>query len=237
MRASGVHWDRPAAPCICMARSMISHTRAGTMAFTALTHTRASALPISSMALAARSTISRMASISIRARAMASVLPPSLARGRPKASRLRPRTHISSRARSAAPMERMQWWMRPGPRRSWEISKPRPSPSSTLPSGTRTSRNRMCMWPWGESSSPSTCMGPTISTPGASMGTRICDCWRWGGASGLVRTMTMSSLQRGSPAPLMKNFSPSITHSPPSRTARVATLRASEEAAPGSVMA
>jgi len=38
--------------------------------------------------------------------------------GLPNASRLRPRSTISCSAFSAAPMDRMQWWMRPGPRRS-----------------------------------------------------------------------------------------------------------------------
>ena len=46
---------------------MMAHTRSGTIAFTALTHTRASALPIVSIAFAARSTMSRIDSISTRA--------------------------------------------------------------------------------------------------------------------------------------------------------------------------
>ena len=53
-----------------MAWSMIWQTRSGTMALTTLTHTRASALPMMSMALAAFSTIRRMASISMRALAI-----------------------------------------------------------------------------------------------------------------------------------------------------------------------
>jgi hypothetical protein len=40
--------------------------------------------------------------------------------------------HISSSARSAAPIVRMQWWMRPGPEAPWAISKPRPSPSEQV---------------------------------------------------------------------------------------------------------
>ena len=123
--------------------------------------------------------------------------------GLPKALRLRPRSTMSCSARSAAPMERMQWWMRPGPRRSWLISKPRPSPSRMFSFGTRTSVSRMCMWPWGASSWPKTCIGPTTSTPGVSIGTRICDCCRCAAASGLVRTMQIMILQRGSPAPEM----------------------------------
>jgi hypothetical protein len=35
------------------------------------------------------------------------------------------------------------------------------------------------------------------------IGTRICDCWNCGEASGLVLTMTIMILQRGSPAPEM----------------------------------
>ena len=117
--ASGVHCDTPVAPWIWIASSMISHTRLGTIAFTALTHTRASALPMRSIALAAFSTMRRIASISMRALATTSVFLPSEMIGLPNASRLRPRVTISSSARSAAPIERMQWWMRPGPRRSW----------------------------------------------------------------------------------------------------------------------
>ena len=118
-----------------MASSMIWQTRSGTIALTALTHTRASALPMTSIALAARSTIRRIASISMRALAITSVFLPRRASGLPNASRLRPRRTISSSAFSAAPIERMQWWMRPGPRRTWEISKPRPSPSSMFAVG------------------------------------------------------------------------------------------------------
>ena len=59
------------------------------------------------------------------------------------------------------------------------------------------------MCPWGASSWPNTSIGPTTSTPGVSIGTRICDCWRCGAASGLVRTMQIMILQRGSPAPEM----------------------------------
>ena len=45
------------------------------------------------------------------------------------------RRTISASASSAAPMVRMQWWMRPGPRRPCAISNPRPSPSSRLVGG------------------------------------------------------------------------------------------------------
>jgi long-chain acyl-CoA synthetase len=54
--------------------------------------------------------------------------------------------------RSATPIARMQWWMRPGPRRPWAISKPRPSPSRMFEAGTRTFSNRISQWPCGASS-------------------------------------------------------------------------------------
>ena len=65
--ASGVHCEMPVAPCIWIAWSMIRQTRSGTMALTMLTQTRASWLPSTSIALAAFSTIRRIASISMRA--------------------------------------------------------------------------------------------------------------------------------------------------------------------------
>ena len=203
MRASGVCCDTPSAPCIWIAWSMILQTRSGTMALTMWIQMRASWLPRTSIALAAFSTIRRMASISMRARLMISILPPSWTSGLPNASRVRPRVTIRSSAFSAEPMARMQWWIRPGPRRSWLISKPRPSPSSMFSFGTRTLSKMMCMWPCGASGSPNTCCGPMIFTPGASVGTRICDWRRFGGPSGSVCTMVIMILQRGSPAPEM----------------------------------
>ena len=49
-----------------------------------------------------------------------------------KATRDCTRAQSSASARSATPMVRMQWRMRPGPRRPCATSKPRPSPSSRL---------------------------------------------------------------------------------------------------------
>ena len=88
---------------------MISQTRIGTIALTALTQTRASALPSSSIAFAAVSTIRRIDSISIRALASVSTLRPKLEIRFPNASRDKPRLAINSSAFSAAPTERMQW--------------------------------------------------------------------------------------------------------------------------------
>src|SRR4029453_3854601 len=70
----------------------------------------------------------------------------------PNRRRLWERLHSSSRARSATPIWRMQWWMRPGPSRPWAISKPRPSPSRMLDAGTRTFSKSTSPWPWGASS-------------------------------------------------------------------------------------
>jgi hypothetical protein len=114
----------PAAPCIWMAWSMIWQQRSGTMAFTALTHTRASALPRVSIALAASAPSGAWPRSRCGPGEMTSMFLPRFASFLPKASRLMPRSTIISMARSAAPMERMQWWMRPGPRRTCEISKP-----------------------------------------------------------------------------------------------------------------
>ena len=66
---------------------MILQTCSGTMALTMWIQTRASRLPSTSIALAAFSTIRRMASISIRARLTISRLPPSWMIGLPNATR------------------------------------------------------------------------------------------------------------------------------------------------------
>ncbi|MNO09347.1 hypothetical protein D3C81_2324480 [compost metagenome] len=58
---------------------------------------------------AAFSVSRRAMSISMRESAILSTLPPSRARGRPKAVRSTERLHINSSARSAMPTERMQW--------------------------------------------------------------------------------------------------------------------------------
>ena len=70
----------------------------------------------------------------------------------PKAVRDWRRRHIRPSASSAAPMVRIQWWIRPGPRRPCAISKPLPSPSSRFSAGTRTSLMLISMWPCGASS-------------------------------------------------------------------------------------
>src|SRR5436305_361436 len=109
-------------------------------------------LPATSIIHAAFSVSRRAWSIMQRASAMRSCVTVCAATGLPKATRRLARLHISSSERSARPIRRMQWWMRPGPSRPWAISKPRPSPRSMLPAGTRTSSKRISAWPFGASS-------------------------------------------------------------------------------------
>ena len=58
---------------------------------------------------------------------------------------------VLSRHRWAIPTLVMAYWKRPGPRRPWAISKPRPSPRIMFSSGTRTSWKANSPWPPGES--------------------------------------------------------------------------------------
>ena len=78
-------------------------------------------------------------SVSIRDLAMKSWMNCFSASFEPKASRSLARLHIISIARSQLPIARMQWWIRPGPRRSWAITKPAWRGPSRLASGTRQS--------------------------------------------------------------------------------------------------
>ena len=90
---------------------------------------RAWRLPTVSISQAAFSVSSRAISISMRDSAIQSWMLARVASGCPKVTRETARSHIASSARSAAPIARMQWWMRPGPRRAWAIMKPSPSPA------------------------------------------------------------------------------------------------------------
>ena len=182
--------------------------------------------------------VSRRAwSMATRHSAMRSRLPPRSIRGLRKAVRAKPRWIANSSDFSAAPMQRMQWWMRPGPRRPWAISKPRPGPEMKLPMGTRTLWKCTSPWPWGSSYSPNTGSMRWISTPGVSMGTSTMECWWWRSLlSSGVRAMKMPILQRGSPTPDDHHFLPFRTMWSPSITAVAAMLVASDEATSGSVM-
>ena len=54
--------------------------------------------------------------------------------------------HIVSNTRSQIPIQRMQWWILPGPSRSWAIKNPAPSAPSRLATGTRTFVYRISEW-------------------------------------------------------------------------------------------
>ena len=168
------------------------------------TQMRASRLPSTSIALAAFSTIRRMASISMRAREMISMLPPSLTSCLPKASRDRPRLTIRSSAFSAWPMERMQWWMRPGPEAHLaDLEAAAFAQQHVLLGHAHVVEDDVHVAVRRVVFAEHVHRRRGSSRPGVSLGTRICDCCLCGGASGLVRTMVIMILQRGSPAPEM----------------------------------
>mmetsp|Transcript_116982 Transcript_116982/g.331442 ORF Transcript_116982/g.331442 Transcript_116982/m.331442 type:complete len:242 (-) Transcript_116982:374-1099(-) len=157
------------------------------------------------------------------------------ARSFPKAVRLCARWIIASRACSAVPMVRMQWWIRPGPRRPCAISKPRPSPRIMFVTGTRTSSKTISAWSW---TWPKTARGRTMVTPLECRGTRIIECWPWSdSAVPLVRPIRTKILHSGRQAPLMYHLCPLMTYSSPSRWRVVLMFVASLLATPGSVIA
>ena len=84
-------------------------------------------------------TSSRAWSIAMRASAMRSRLPPRLSERLAERRALSAALDRPARAPPRpAPMQRMQWWMRPGPSRPWAISKARPGP----PMSSRAARAR-----------------------------------------------------------------------------------------------
>mmetsp|Transcript_61769 Transcript_61769/g.147051 ORF Transcript_61769/g.147051 Transcript_61769/m.147051 type:complete len:296 (-) Transcript_61769:138-1025(-) len=168
---------------------------------------------------------------------MSSRTDPCFESGCPNATRESTRRQCRASARSASPINRMQWWMRPGPRRPCAISNPRPSPSSRLLAGTSTSLKRTSACPWGASSNPKTESGRTTFTPGASKGTSTIDCCRCLGALRSVFPMKMHVLQRGSMAPDVHHLRPFSLYPSPSRAIVEVMFVASDEATSGSVMA
>ena len=150
--ASGVSWLTPAAPNACTASSMIFSAMFGAFTLIIAISALAALLPalsIRSAALRHSSRVHRSRSAPRRPAA-----PRCCARQifLPNATRLCSRLHISSSASSAAPIVRMQWWMRPGPSRPCAISKPLPSPSRRLDGATRTLSSLISMCPCGASS-------------------------------------------------------------------------------------
>ena len=136
--ASGKYCVTPAAPWTWMARSITLSAMFGMATLMPEISVAADLLPTVSMRWAVRSTYSRAMSISMRDSAIQSWMSPFWATRVPKVDRCSERSTMYSRARSATPIARMQWWMRPGPRRAWEMAKPPPSSPSRLSAGTRT---------------------------------------------------------------------------------------------------
>src|SRR5690348_6774062 len=136
--ASGKSWLTPPPPCAWMARSITHCAIAGVTILIAWISACAPLLPTVSISHAVLSTSSRACSIRTLDSAIQSWITPCSARGLPNAVRLTARRHMSSRARSAAPISRMQWWMRPGPSRACAIANPVPSPEIRFSRGTRT---------------------------------------------------------------------------------------------------
>jgi hypothetical protein len=122
-----------------MARSMIFSAMFGIATLMPEISVAADLLPTVSMRWAVRRTYSRHMSISMRASAIQSWISPLWATDEPNVVRVSARFTMSSSARSATPIVRMQWWMRPGPSRACDSAKPSPSPPSRLSAGTRTS--------------------------------------------------------------------------------------------------
>ncbi len=135
--ASGVSSVIPRLPWTWIARSSTSITMLAATTLIAEICWRAARLPSVSIFQAAKRVSRRAWSISIREAAIASWTNCLSASGPPKATRSLARRHIISSARSAVPIARMQWWMRPGPSRSWAIAKPPPRSPSRLAAGTR----------------------------------------------------------------------------------------------------
>ena len=100
--------------------------------------TRASRCPCRSIFQAACNTIRRAASIEARDSAIHCWTVCRVASGLPGAiSRSAECRHIISKARSQMPIQRMQWWMRPGPSRSCAMTNPAPRAPSRFAAGTR----------------------------------------------------------------------------------------------------
>jgi len=115
-----------------MARSATVCAICGATTLMAAIRSLATLLPWRSIMSAAFSVSRRACSISQNERATSWRMLPCSANLRPKATRVSTRRHIDSSARWAWPMERMQWWMRPGPSRPWAISKPLPGPQDEV---------------------------------------------------------------------------------------------------------
>ena len=168
--ASGQSSDTPAAPNAWMARSI---TVVASRAATDLDGGDLDPAPFAptvSISHAAFIVSRRACSISMRDSAISAWIVPWSAIGWPNATRCCVRSHISRSAFSAMPMARMQWWIRPGPRRACAIANPPPSSPRRYSAGMRTSSKRVSQWP-PPASWPNTGSERTTVTPGVSKGT------------------------------------------------------------------
>ena len=119
---------------------MILSAMLGAATLIAAISVRACLLPTVSISQAVFSVSSRIISSSMRASAIQSRMFDAARDRLAERHALGARAaQSSSSARSAAPIVRMQWWMRPGPRRAWLMRKPSPSPAMRFSAGTRTS--------------------------------------------------------------------------------------------------
>ena len=179
--ASGKSWDSPPAPCTWIALSRISWTTFGVAILIAWISVCAPRLPTVSISQAVLSTSSRSCSTATRDSAIQSRTTPCSASGLPKATRPSARSHISSMARSATPIARMQWWIRPGPSRAWAMAKPvalladqvRRRHPDVLEARARRGRRAR-----GRRTRSTVIGRDRPSSPGVSRGTRIIDCCR-----------------------------------------------------------
>ena len=146
-RASGKSLHIPAPPWICSAISTTLCSIFGTTTLMADISVIACFTPKLSIFQAAWSVSKRACSIAMRASATRSKLPPKRMIGLPNATRSWPRLRASSSAFSAMPIARMQWWIRPGPKRPCAIAKPLPNPIIRLSLLTRTLSKCISPWP------------------------------------------------------------------------------------------
>ena len=105
------------APKAWMAQSTTLHAMLGAAILIIAISRRASRFPTVSIKWAVFNVSSRVCSMAMRDSAIRSKVTVCSETGRPNVTRCEVRRHIISRARSASPISRMQWWMRPGPRR------------------------------------------------------------------------------------------------------------------------
>ena len=169
----------PSAPCTCSARSS---TRCSTPAtWNLMSEMRSAGRPRPVATRSARPCRARAAAPR-RSRPCDSaiqcwtdlLLAERLARRRARAPRRG--AHISRNARSQMPIQRMQWWIRPGPSRSCARAKPAPSAPIRLATGTRTPSNRSLGVARVVRSPASPITGrlrDDARSPGASIGTMI----------------------------------------------------------------